>query len=69
MGDPRGFLRIPREASRRRPISQRLRDWRAVYEPLPERRLRRQAGRCMDCGVPFCHQGCQNAPRRCWWSI
>jgi glutamate synthase (NADPH/NADH) small chain len=58
MGDPWGFLEIPREAPWRRPISQRVRDWREVYEPLPEQRLRRQAGRCMDCGVPFCHQGC-----------
>jgi glutamate synthases, NADH/NADPH, small subunit len=58
MADPWGFLHIPCEVPRRRPVDLRLRDWREVYEPLPEDRLRRQAGRCMDCGVPFCHQGC-----------
>ena len=58
MGDPWGFLRTPCEAPRRRPIGLRLRDWREVHEPMPDDRLRQQAGRCMDCGVPFCHQGC-----------
>jgi glutamate synthase (NADPH/NADH) small chain len=58
MGDPWGFLRTPREAARRRPIGLRLRDWREVHEPMPDDRLRQQAGRCMDCGIPFCHQGC-----------
>jgi glutamate synthase (NADPH/NADH) small chain len=58
MGDPWGFLRIPCEPPRRRQIDLRLRDWREAYEPLPDDRLRLQAGRCMDCGVPFCHQGC-----------
>ena len=58
MGDPWGFLLVPRETPRRRPIDQRLRDWHEVYEPLPEQRLRQQARRCMGCGVPFCHQGC-----------
>jgi glutamate synthase (NADPH) small chain len=58
MGDPWGFLRAARENPRRRPIGLRLRDWREVYEPMPAGRLRRQASRCMDCGVPFCHEGC-----------
>jgi len=58
MGDPWGFLRTPHEAPRRRAIGLRLRDWREVHEPMPDDRLRQQAGRCMDCGVPFCHQGC-----------
>jgi glutamate synthase (NADPH/NADH) small chain len=58
MGDPWGFLRTPREPPRRRPVGLRLRDWNEVHEPLPDDRLSRQAGRCMDCGVPFCHQGC-----------
>ncbi|NMI00388.1 glutamate synthase subunit beta [Pseudonocardia acidicola] len=58
MGDPWGFLRTPCETPRRRPVGLRLQDWREVYEPLPDEGLRWQAGRCMDCGVPFCHQGC-----------
>jgi glutamate synthase (NADPH/NADH) small chain len=58
VGDPWGFLRADRENPRRRPVDLRLRDWREVHEPMPADQLRRQAGRCMDCGVPFCHQGC-----------
>jgi glutamate synthase (NADPH/NADH) small chain len=58
MGDTLGFLRTPREPPRRRPVGLRVRDWREVHEPLPDDRLRLQAGRCMDCGVPFCHEGC-----------
>ncbi|HXV91800.1 MAG TPA: glutamate synthase, partial [Pseudonocardia sp.] len=50
MGDPWAFLRTPREPPRRRPVHERLRDWREVHEPLPEPGLRAQAGRCMDCG-------------------
>ncbi|HEX3613368.1 MAG TPA: glutamate synthase subunit beta [Sporichthyaceae bacterium] len=63
MADPRGFLTTAREVAARRPIEERLQDWREVY---PEEGLGRallpiitkQAGRCMDCGIPFCHQGC-----------
>jgi glutamate synthase (NADPH) small chain len=58
MPDPWGFLRAARENPPRRPIDLRLRDWREVYEPMQAHRLRRQASRCMDCGVPFCHEGC-----------
>jgi glutamate synthase (NADPH/NADH) small chain len=58
MADPKGFLSTPRETPARRPVDLRLRDWREVYEPFPPSRLERQAGRCMDCGIPFCHQGC-----------
>jgi glutamate synthase (NADPH/NADH) small chain len=58
MADPKGFLRTPRETPARRPVEIRLRDWREVYEPFPAGRLERQAGRCMDCGIPFCHNGC-----------
>ncbi|MFI7178662.1 glutamate synthase subunit beta [Streptomyces spororaveus] len=59
MTDPFGFLRIPREAVPARPVEQRLGDWREVYAgqallPL----VSRQAERCMDCGIPFCHTGC-----------
>ncbi|GEL20432.1 glutamate synthase subunit beta [Pseudonocardia asaccharolytica] len=58
MRDVRGFLHTAREAPQRRPIDLRLRDWREVHRPLPDARLRQQAGRCMDCGIPFCHEGC-----------
>jgi glutamate synthase (NADPH/NADH) small chain len=57
MSDPRGFLRVQREEGRRAP-AQRLRDWREVHLALPDRGLRRQAGRCMGCGIPFCHEVC-----------
>ena len=58
MADPKGFLSTPRETPVRRPVDLRLMDWREVYEPFPAGRLERQAGRCMDCGIPFCHNGC-----------
>src|SRR4249919_1341081 len=58
MADPKGFLSTPREIPVRRPVDLRLLDWREVYEPFPPSRLERQAGRCMDCGIPFCHNGC-----------
>jgi glutamate synthase (NADPH/NADH) small chain len=58
VADPTGFLTTERETPRTRPVSLRLSDWREVYEEFGPDRVRRQAGRCMDCGVPFCHQGC-----------
>ncbi|MFV0462355.1 MAG: glutamate synthase subunit beta [Nostocoides sp.] len=59
MADPTGFLTTrERELPQRRPVPLRLQDWREVYEPQPVEQLRRQAGRCMDCGIPFCHNGC-----------
>ncbi|WP_157156111.1 glutamate synthase subunit beta [Diaminobutyricimonas sp. LJ205] len=59
MADPKGFLKTTeRELPARRPVSVRLMDWKEVYEQGDPSQLRRQAGRCMDCGVPFCHQGC-----------
>jgi glutamate synthase (NADPH/NADH) small chain len=58
MGDPKGFLTTPRELPKRRPVDLRLRDWHEVYEDFPHDELERQAGRCMNCGIPFCHQGC-----------
>ena len=59
MADPRGFLTsTERELPPRRPVPVRIQDWREVYEPTDEQTLRRQAGRCMDCGIPFCHNGC-----------
>jgi glutamate synthase (NADPH/NADH) small chain len=58
MADPRGFLKNARETPRRRPVDVRLTDWREVYEAYPAERTERQAARCMDCGIPFCHNGC-----------
>lgn len=59
MPDPHGFLKNrSRELPERRPIAVRILDWKEVYEPGDENVLRKQAGRCMDCGIPFCHQGC-----------
>ncbi len=58
MADPKGFLTTSRELPKRRPVDLRLSDWREVYEDFPHDHLEAQAGRCMDCGIPFCHQGC-----------
>ena len=59
MADPQGFLKIrDRELPTRRPVPVRLKDWKEVYEEQELGQLQRQAGRCMDCGIPFCHNGC-----------
>lgn len=59
MADPKGFLKVTeRQLPKRRPVSLRLMDWKEVYEQGDAATLRKQAGRCMDCGIPFCHQGC-----------
>ncbi len=58
MPDPKGFLTIGRETPKRRPVDVRIRDWREVYEDFGYDRVSTQAGRCMDCGIPFCHNGC-----------
>jgi glutamate synthase (NADPH/NADH) small chain len=58
MGKPTGFLEAGRELPTRRPVPVRLRDWKEVYEPFSSDRLRTQASRCMDCGIPFCNDGC-----------
>jgi glutamate synthase (NADPH) small chain len=58
MADPKGFLTTPRQTPVRRPVDLRLLDWREVYQPFPGAAVERQAGRCMDCGIPFCHNGC-----------
>ncbi len=58
MGDVSGFLKYGRELPHRRPVSVRLKDWKEVYEPFPEDHLQTQASRCMDCGIPFCNNGC-----------
>ncbi|MDG2027544.1 MAG: glutamate synthase subunit beta [Acidimicrobiales bacterium] len=58
MADPRGFLKHDRALPTRRPVPVRLRDWKEVYDDFPEETLREQASRCMDCGIPFCNNGC-----------
>ena len=59
MADPRGFLKTrERELPARRPVLVRIKDWKEVYEEQDVAQLQRQAGRCMDCGIPFCHSGC-----------
>ncbi len=58
MADPKGFLTSDRELPSRRPVDIRLQDWREVYQEFGTDRLEKQAGRCMDCGIPFCHNGC-----------
>ncbi|MGF2945893.1 glutamate synthase subunit beta [Mycobacterium sp. Lab-001] len=59
MADPTGFLKFThRELPQRRPVPLRLRDWNEVYEDFDSETLREQATRCMDCGIPFCHNGC-----------
>ena len=58
MGKPTGFLELPRAKPEPRPVPERLRDYKEVYNPLSVVTLRDQGARCMDCGIPFCHQGC-----------
>ncbi|MCS5673949.1 MAG: glutamate synthase subunit beta [Acidimicrobiales bacterium] len=58
MTDIRGFLKHSRETPSRRPVPVRLLDWREVYEDFDQISLRNQASRCMDCGIPFCNNGC-----------
>ena len=58
MGDPKGFLKVSRVEEDDRPIAERVHDWREIVEPASNEQVRSQASRCMDCGIPFCHQGC-----------
>lgn len=59
MADPRGFMKVTeRETAARRPVPVRIMDWKEVYERRDSGVVKQQASRCMDCGVPFCHQGC-----------
>jgi glutamate synthase (NADPH/NADH) small chain len=58
VGETTGFIQWARETPTRRPVPVRLRDWQEVYEPFAPDALQKQAGRCMDCGIPFCNNGC-----------
>src|ERR1700692_2235192 len=58
MGKVTGFMEYTRELPQRRPVTDRVNDWFEIYRAFPEENIRRQGARCMDCGVPFCHNGC-----------
>ena len=58
MGKITGFIELKRSKPLARPVHERVRDWREVYQPSPDAQMREQGARCMDCGIPFCHQGC-----------
>jgi glutamate synthase (NADPH) small chain len=58
MGKITGFMEIKRETSARRPVRERVTDWREYDLKMPEEKLQQQGARCMDCGIPFCHKGC-----------
>lgn len=58
MGKPTGFMEFSREMPSKRPVQERLHDYKEFVEKYPTQKLNQQAARCMDCGVPFCHSGC-----------
>jgi glutamate synthase (NADPH/NADH) small chain len=58
VADPKGFMTTPRVTPKRRPVDVRIKDWKEVYLEQDLDELKKQAGRCMDCGIPFCHNGC-----------
>src|ERR1700694_2527821 len=58
MGKVAGFMEYTRERPQRRPVTERVNDWFEIYRVFPEENIRQQGARCMDCGVPFCHNGC-----------
>ena len=58
MGKPTGFKEFPREMPKRRPVELRILDWEEIYTEFPTESLQKQGGRCMDCGIPFCNNGC-----------
>src|SRR3954469_2013497 len=58
MGKPTGFKEISRELPKRRPVELRVLDWKEIYLDFAPEKLRQQGARCMDCGIPFCNNGC-----------
>jgi len=58
VADPTGFMKNGRELPKRRPVEVRISDWREVYLPFAPNKIQTQASRCMDCGIPYCHNGC-----------
>jgi len=68
MGKPTGFIEYRREKQPYRAVQERVHDWRQVMRPWVEERIKPQAVRCMDCGIPFCHQGCPLGNRIPTWN-
>ncbi len=58
MGDVKGFMKYDRKEFKKQPVTERIHHWKEFTANLPEEELRQQGGRCMDCGVPFCQNGC-----------
>lgn len=58
MGKPTGFIEFTRELPGKRSTKERVNDYREFVEKFPEEKLNQQSARCMNCGVPFCHNGC-----------
>ncbi|MBO0826717.1 MAG: glutamate synthase subunit beta [Streptosporangiales bacterium] len=58
MADPKGFMKTPRRLPASRPVPVRIQDWREIKEKLDQGEVEAQAGRCMSCGIPYCHRGC-----------
>ena len=58
MGKATGFIEFEREVPTRRPVAERVNDWKEIYQPFSIAKVQTQGARCMDCGVPFCHNGC-----------
>ncbi|HEX6447303.1 MAG TPA: glutamate synthase subunit beta [Streptosporangiales bacterium] len=58
MADPKGFMKTPRQTASSRPVPVRIQDWREIKEGLDQGEVEAQAGRCMSCGIPYCHRGC-----------
>ena len=58
MGKPTGFIEYQRETPQRRDVDERTKDWNEIYLNFPAQKVQTQASRCMDCGLPFCHNGC-----------
>ena len=58
MGKPTGFIEFKREVPARRPVEERMKDWNEIYVEFPDASVQTQSSRCMDCGIPFCHNGC-----------
>src|SRR5580692_9473189 len=58
MANPKGFLEVERQSPPEREVEERVKDWKKVGVAFPKAELKAQASRCMDCGIPFCHDGC-----------
>ncbi|MEI6043874.1 MAG: NAD(P)-binding protein, partial [Chloroflexota bacterium] len=58
MGKATGFIEISRKNARYRPVEERLKDYNEIPHPMSEAEVQEQSARCMDCGIPFCHEGC-----------